>query len=105
MIIKSQLSEKDFIKANFAMNYQSIFSKIIYGMFAFIIVMQIVFIFVMQNSNPGRIAFPVIFLTAIFGLPYIAAIRNYRSNAMIRELIEYQFNDNELVVKGESFSS
>lgn len=106
MIIKTRLSEKDYIRASFALFYSKFWVKFITLVGVLGLIVSVIAIFVQlqpQNSSPITIA--IIFL---FGLPvmtYFSAKRNYSSMARISEPIEYRFTDDNLEVKGESFSS
>jgi hypothetical protein len=105
MTIKSKLTETDFINVSFILTYQKFFVKFITGIMIVMLVINIALLFFLPNTHFSDVVFPLLFLSAIPLLTYFGAKRNFKSNKRISETIEYQFGQNELLVKGESFTS
>jgi len=106
MDIKTQLSEKDFIKVNFLLLYKKKFAKIITAMAIFVLIISII----TGLNNPKylsftQIIFPIAMMIWLPLLTYFSAKKNFSSNKRISEVIEYKFEKDFLDIKGESFSS
>jgi hypothetical protein len=105
IMIKSKLTEKDFINLNFVLLYSKVYMKFLTGIFTFFIIISLVSsIFYPQIPYSQAIIFAVILL-AIPLLTYFGAKRNYVNNQRVGEIIEYQFDKDNLYIKGESFNS
>jgi hypothetical protein len=106
MIIRTKLSKEDFIRVNFVLLYSRFFVKIITALsIIYFVVSLLALFFDSTNFNIGRLIGPVLFAAALPLITYLSARRNYASAPRISETIEYEFDKNNLLVKGESFSS
>lgn len=106
MIVRSKLSEKDFINANFIFLWSKTFAKVIVIFIGCVLLAWFISSLILQSftlaSNPiGLFVFPLIMV----GFTYFNAKKNYNSNQRISEQIEYGFYLDTLSTKGESFSA
>ncbi|MEI9957623.1 MAG: YcxB family protein [Ferruginibacter sp.] len=53
----------------------------------------------------SQVIVPIVMLSVTPLLTYFTAKKNYNSNQRISEAIEYQFEKDNLIIKGESFNS
>jgi hypothetical protein len=105
MVIKTKLTQADFIKTNFALLYKKprtwVNIAITIGLaiyYATIAGEDSLYVYV--------IAIPFFILVVLPPLAtWFISKKNYTSNQRITETIEYQFDKDNLVVKGESFQS
>ena len=106
MQIKTRLTEADFIKANFALLWKRPFLKVVFGIILAIMIYSI-FIQVKYGVPVSfdMVSWPLIALVFFPLSTFIAAKLSYKSNARIKETIEYFFEDDFLEIRGESFSS
>ncbi len=106
MQIRTKLTEADFIQVNFVLLWRRPALKISIGIIllvnAYSIYMQIVY---GTGLSPDMIIWPAMILLVLPLITFIGAKMNYRSNARIKENIEYIFDNDDLEIKGESFSS
>jgi len=106
MQIKTNLSQRDFINVNFVLLWKRRSLKIVFG----IALLSMIYSTYMQFSH-GKgfyldvIVWPFMALGFLSLFTLLGAVLNYRSNARIKETIEYNFGDKYLEVKGDSFSS
>jgi YcxB-like protein len=105
MNIKSKLTEKDFIEANFILLYSKKSIIIFTGVFIiFLIISLITFIFI--PSVPfTQVVTLIVLLIAFPTMTYFAAKKNYVSNQRVSETIDYKFEKDNLLMTGESFNS
>lgn len=106
MVIKTKLTEKDFIRAYFTLIYGRVAMKIFIG-FALVYLAVSILSLIGDFNDKASTGFftPVFILIVPPVLFYISAKKNYSSNKRISELTEYRFERDFLVVKGESFAS
>ncbi len=106
MQIKTRLTESDFVKVNFVLLLKRPGLKIAVGI---ILLLMIYSAYLQITYEKGvyldMFIWPLILLIVLPLLTYIGARVNYKSNARIKETIEYQFENDYLVVNGESFTS
>jgi hypothetical protein len=57
------------------------------------------------DASITRITTPVLILIVLPAMTYFGARRNYSSNKRMAELIEYQLDNNYLIIQGESFNA
>ena len=105
MIIKSKLTEKDFINVNFVLLYSRPIFKIITIIFCVLVLIGIPIVIVLPKTSLTQILFPLIFLSLMPLMTYFTAKRNFKANKRISETIEYQFDKDYLSAKGESFNT
>ena len=109
MVIKTKLTEKDFIKVNFIILYSRPLFRIIFIIMAISFILGIVSVIVPKTFvgefSISRIIIPFFVITFLPAITFFAAKKNYSSNKRIKELIEYKFEKDYLIIKGESFNS
>lgn len=105
MQIKSKLTEKDFINANFVLLYSKTSMKIFTGIASFAIVVAVVAVFLSSKTTFAQISAPLIMLLLIPMFTYFAAKKNYAADQRVSETIEYQFEKDLLIIKSESFNA
>lgn len=106
MIIKTKLSEKDFVRINFILLYRKIFILII----TIAAVLSILLSVTVAFTDPSRFSLsqvlgPVIIILIMPVMVYFIAKKNYKGSKRIGETIEYEFTNNDFLIRGESFSS
>ena len=105
MIIKAKLTERDYINVNFVLLYSRMFIKIFTGLMIFFVVFTLLAAVFLSIGSYSSLIGPVFMLLLFPLLTYFSAKKNYASNQRMTETIEYKFDDDNLVVKGESFNS
>lgn len=106
MIIKTQLTEKDFINANFVMLYNKTSTKVITGIGTLFLLLFIIFsMYDGKHSSISQFLTPAIILLGLPAMTYFAAKKNYATNHRISENIEYIFEEDHLQIKGSSFTT
>ena len=105
MIIKTQLSEKEYINVSFVLLYKKPYIKIIYGALIFCILLSTFGSSILGRNLYSDLLTPMIILAIYPAFTYLAAKRNYATNTRIKENIEYKFEKDYLVIEGESFKS
>ena len=106
MVIKSQLSEQDYINVNFTLYYSKTFTKIRIGIIILFFVASL--LAALFLSDYFDYSYPLIMLALLIISPlliYINSKRMYKSNLRLSEPIEYQFEGDYLSTKGESFNA
>lgn len=105
MQIKSKLTEKDFINANFVLLYSKLSIKIFTGFILLFLMVSIANSFYFSKDSSSSMLPPLIMLIVFPLMTYLGAKRNYKANKRAGETIEYDFNETNLSIKGESFNS
>ena len=106
MIIKTKMTQNEFIEANMVLCYSRTATKIITAL-GFVVLAAVIFIRVyMPDASP---AYLFIYPLMLWALPaittWLQARAAFRTNARLRECLEYDFSDDFIAVKGESFNS
>ena len=106
MTIKSTLTQKEFIAANLAFRYAKIRTWIITGI-AIVILMAAITVTILypEASTPTFFILPIVMLGLSPALIYFQARSAYRTNTRLQEDIYYDFGQENLTVKGDSFST
>jgi hypothetical protein len=105
MVIRSKLAEKDFINVSFLLLYSKTAIKIFTGMVSVAVLIMLFTIIVIPKAHSSQIIVPLIMMIALPLLTYISAKRGFKSNQRISETIEYQFEQDFLSMKGETFNA
>ncbi|MBA2610442.1 MAG: YcxB family protein [Bacteroidetes bacterium] len=103
--ISTKLNINDYIKATFQLFYRK-WSMILLTVIGISMLLMIPASNNFFNKFPiGQLVFGLIFTVALPILIYINARKNYRSNKRISETINYEFDNTEIRLNGESFSA
>jgi hypothetical protein len=105
MIIKSKLTEKDFINVNFVLLYSKTSMKIFTGIIAIFLFVSVLAAILIPKVSYSQAITPLVMLSVLPLLTYFTAKKNYVANKRMSEIIEYQFDKDNLFMKGESFHS
>lgn len=105
MKISFKLTQKEFIDANFAMLYSKTGIKIFTGVIIFSLLISIASAILNSTLPPIGLLIPLAVLIAVYLLTYFNAKKNYTAERGASEQVEYEFNDELLLIKGESFQS
>jgi len=105
MFIRSTLTEKDFINANFVLLYSKISTKIFTGFVLMFLIVSIITAAFLARGSFSQVLTPVLMMAALPLMTYFTAKRNFNTNLRNGEAIEYHFDPDNLSMKGESFNS
>lgn len=105
MFIKAKLTEKDFINLNFILLFRNIFIKIFTGIMIFAIAVSLITALIGLNTSFSPVFTSLFMVVVLPAITYFSAKKNYKANQRIGETIEYQFGENDLIIKGESFNA
>lgn len=105
MRISTQLSQQDFINANFATMLTRRTLRFVLYVYALLIVISVATtIGSKERVLPGIL--PAVIILGIFAMVFYFSIKKaYTSNPRAGERIDYIFTDEKLEINGESFSS
>lgn len=103
--IKTRVSLNDFVKVNYYFYYSKLKNKIMTGIGIGMILLNI-----FTQGEYSIISYMQLFfgLYLTVGVPiltYLSAKKNYNTNARLKETIEYNFDNENIIVTGESFNS
>lgn len=106
MTIKSKLTQKEFIAANLAFRYAKIRTWIATG-FALLILIAAIIVTILypEASTPSFFIIPVLMLGLSPAIIYFQSRLAYKSNTRLQEVIEYDFGQDNLHIKGDSFTT
>ncbi len=104
MIIKSKMSEKDYINVNFLLLYSKLSIKIMSG-FLILYLIGTTISSVISGQFSATTFTPLAVMAVMPVMTYFSAKKNYKYNQRIGETIEYNFGEEDLIIKGESFTS
>lgn len=99
------MTEKDYINVNFVLLYRRVFVKIFTGIMIFCVLFTLLAAAFFSIGSYSSLIGPGVILFVFPLLTYFSAKQNYASNQRMTETIEYQFGEDNLVVKGESFNA
>jgi hypothetical protein len=105
VIVKTKLSEKDYINASIAILFARSYTRNFLGIACVVILMNIISGIVRSGLVIANVLPPIIILGIFPAVFYFSIKRGYRNNKRMNESIEYNFMQNDLVVTGESFKS
>ena len=105
MIIKTRITEKDFINGNFILLFGKKWMKIALVFFLFYFIQAVVSSVLSPRIHVAQILIPVIAIVLLFCTTYFTSKKSFATNQMIREPIEYHVGAENLSLKGESFNS
>ena len=110
MLIKTKLTEKEYIQANLNGRPLLGISVVVFRVFLIsAAVLQIILIFSKANIVLAAGLFlssfsPFLIAIIMFSIVQANAKKSYASNKLLGETIEYNFDDEWVVIKGETFS-
>ncbi|KAA3437081.1 YcxB family protein [Rufibacter hautae] len=107
LTLSTQLSEQDFIKANFYLYFKKWNSRFIFGI-GILALLSVLFLYVTGALNEIPwigLAFGLYFTVGIPGHIYYAAKKGYKTNKRVSEPLLYQFDQDNFQITGESFES
>ena len=105
MIIKTKLTEKEYLNASLLIVWSRMTVKVFSIVFLFIILSNI-FSPLFQGSPLLPVLIPpIIIFGVIYFLFRFSLKRAYKNNNRVNESIEYDFNELSFKIKGESFTS
>ena len=106
MTIKSKLTKTDFINVHYVITYRSTPMKILMVIFLIYFLSSFLSILLMSpTSSSSGMFIAVAFLTIISLQTYFRAKNNFGPNNRICEQLEYNIENDNLLIKGESFNS
>ncbi len=105
MLIKTKLSQEDYIRGNFVLLYSKISVLIFTGIIVLVLLAMILAAIILPDFSITQIMFPLLMLIAFPMATFFSAKRNYSANPMTGETIEYRFERDYFSVKGETFDS
>lgn len=106
MVIKTQLSQKDFINASVVLTFKKISTKLLMA-FGILYLLFTIYLAIIDPDDayftmflvPLALIFAPVVMTCFF------AILNYKTNRRSGEPLEYILGDDYLSIKGESFNT
>ncbi len=106
MLIKNQLSQKEFIRVNLQVLYSRKAIQILTGLMLFaIVVVPLMPLIVKRPADWGTMIAPILILFFLPGSTYYSARKNYDANKQLGEPTTYTFEQDSFTVKGESYSA
>lgn len=105
MEIVSKISEKDYVSVLFTILWSKRSIKFCTIIFILIFIFGFLNVTVLKTADPITLLFPLLFLTVFSGSIYLGAKRTFKTDARVREMIRYVFEDAKLIIRGESFES
>lgn len=107
MVIKTKLTEKDFVNVNLVLLYKKWVMRLLtaFGLLALLIYIAGFFVNGLMDRSLSSLIFPAMVLVGLPALTAYQAKRNYQTNLRISETITYNFSDDFLEISGDSFTS
>lgn len=104
MKIVTRLSEKDIIRFNFYGFYKKWYIRLITGIMLLYVLISILLPLVTGAARTDSLLSPIVFLAVLPLVIYVQAKSNYKKNRRLSEQIEYEFEERQLIITGESFN-
>lgn len=106
MIVKSKLTEKDFINVNFLLIWQKAFVRIFAIVLILLGVLRITTSIIAEGFSFADVPVGVLIIPFVYAVfIYFISKKGFSSNPRSSEMIEYGFYMDKFSVKGETFSS
>jgi len=105
MSIKTKLTEKEYVKASLATATARPNTRFILGIFGFIILVNIIMGISRGATTISSLLPPIIIFSIFLAIFYFGIKKGYSKNKRISELIEYTFDNSNLLISGESFKT
>jgi len=103
--ITTKLSVEDYVKVNYHLFYRKWPIKGMTGFGIFFILLALITLISSDNFSWFLLIFGLAITVGLRAQVYFAAMRNYKSDGRVREQIDYQFDNEEIRITGESFNS
>lgn len=108
MIIKTKIELKDYVKLMYILTYRKWTMVLILSMALFSFIFSAFYILGIVESSEFPV-FPFVFSSIVlFLLPvsvYYSSRKNYKTNTRLQEEVTYNISEEEIKVRGDSFSS
>ena len=105
MIIQTEFTQHDFINANIAILYSKLTTKVINYLSIFLFIMFLIAIIASPNQSYISLIIPIGMFTFSPLSVYFGSKRNFATDKMNRQLIEYHMTMESIHIKGESFTT
>jgi hypothetical protein len=107
MLIKTKLTQEDYAQASLAILFTRTAIKIMLGIGVFVLIFGNLGFLILPGMHwsLSNIITPIFIIFFVPLTTWFAAKKNYSSNQRLAENIEYQFGNEYLFVKGESFTT
>lgn len=104
MLIKTKLSERDFINANLVMLYSKPFLKFATGLVVGSCIIFFICSFFLPSVSIRSALFPVLAISALPLATYFSAKKIFKKSTTLGEHIDYEFDAEVIKIQGESFN-
>jgi YcxB-like protein len=104
MLIRSKLTQQEFINASLVQLYSKTSTKVVTGLFALFLLFATLTMSALRSNFFFMVIYPIIILALNPLGIYLTAKRSFKNIKTNGEMIEYHFEDNMLFTKGETFS-
>jgi hypothetical protein len=105
MIIKTKLTEKDYINASIAILFARSYTRNLLSIVGVIILINIISGIVRTGLVMANLLPPILIFAIFPAVFYFSVKKGYSSNKRMNESIEYNFMQNDLIITGESFKT
>ncbi len=109
MIIKSHLSEKEFVQASFAIFYKNTAAKVLIVIVTFVFIISLLAFVLAPDNIHIHLSFsnfiPLLIIVFLHLSVYNAAKKAYKTNHQLREATVYHIDMNKMLVEGETYSA
>ncbi|MEO7444949.1 MAG: YcxB family protein [Ferruginibacter sp.] len=105
MIIKTRLSENDFVRANITLVYQRILVRILTACWILLALLQSLTYMLVDTANGFDILLLIILLFFFPVIAFVKAKYLYKKNPQIGETVTYEIMDNRILCTGETYRS
>ncbi|MFD2919119.1 YcxB family protein [Terrimonas rubra] len=104
MLIKTKLSERDFINANLVMLYNKPFLRFATGLVLASCVLFFVCSFFLPSVSVRSAILPVLAISALPLATYFSAKKIFKKSTTLGESINYELDEDAINIHGESFT-
>lgn len=101
------MTEKDFINVNLVLLYSRLYIKIITILMSFVLIVYAIAAIFDNNTviSVSQFFIPLAFIVMLPMLTYFTSKKNFARNSKLGEAVTYEFTEDHLLMKGESFNS
>lgn len=104
MLIKTKLSERDFINANLVMLYNKPFLRFATGLVLASCVLFFVCSFFLPSVSVRSAILPILAISALPLATYFSAKKIFKKSTTLGESIDYELDEEVIKIHGESFT-